>query len=69
MDHFGVRIDDAAALRTQKMEGAGLGDMVPSVGMGGKTGGMLFVRGEKPVTVRGDLAQILLSEIERRFPE
>jgi len=36
---------------------------------GGKTGGMLFVKGEKPVTVRGDLAQILLSEIERRFPE
>ena len=36
---------------------------------GGKSGGMLFVKGETPVTVRGDLAAILLSEIARRFPE
>ncbi len=36
---------------------------------GGKTGGMLFVRGEAPVTVRGDLAEILLSEIRSRYPE
>lgn len=33
---------------------------------GGKDGGALFVRGESPVKVRGDLAQILIDEIRKR---
>ena len=34
---------------------------------GGKDGGALFVRGEAPRAVRGDLAQILIDEINRRY--
>ena len=34
---------------------------------GGKDGGALFVRGEAPRAVRGDLAEILIQEIRRRF--
>lgn len=34
---------------------------------GGKDGGALFVKGQPPRTVRGDLAQILIDEINRRF--
>lgn len=33
---------------------------------GGKDGGALFVRGEAPVKVTGDLAQILIDEIRKR---
>lgn len=33
---------------------------------GGKDGGALFVKGEKPRTVRGDLAEILIAEIRKR---
>ena len=32
---------------------------------GGKDGGALFKKGEKPRTVRGDLAEILLDEIHK----
>ena len=34
---------------------------------GGKDGGALFVRGQAPRAVRGDLAEILIDEIRRRF--
>lgn len=34
---------------------------------GGKDGGALFVKGEKPRTVRGDLAEILIHEINERY--
>lgn len=36
---------------------------------GGRDGGALFVKGEKPRTVRGDLAEILIAEIRRREAE
>ena len=34
---------------------------------GGKDGGALFVKGEKPRAVRGDLAEILIHEINERY--
>ena len=34
---------------------------------GGKDGGALFVKGEKPHAVRGDLAEILIHEINERY--
>ena len=34
---------------------------------GGRDGGALFIKGEPPRTVRGDLAEILIGEIRRRF--
>ena len=36
---------------------------------GGKDGGALFVRGENPRPVRGDLAQALIDEIIRRYAQ
>ena len=36
---------------------------------GGRDGGALFVKGEAPRTVRGDLAEILIAEIHRRAGE
>lgn len=36
---------------------------------GGKDGGALFVKGEKPRAVRGDLAEILIHEISERYGE
>ena len=34
---------------------------------GGRDGGALFVKGEKPRAVRGDLAEILIHEINERY--
>lgn len=34
---------------------------------GGRDGGALFIKGEEPKAVRGDLADILIREINRRF--
>ena len=34
---------------------------------GGRDGGVLFIKGEAPRTVRGDLAEVLIGEILRRY--
>ena len=36
---------------------------------GGKTGGVLFVRGAEPRRVEGDLAEILISEVRKMAAE
>ncbi len=34
---------------------------------GGKSGGMLFVKGQKPVSVKGDLAEILINAVKQKL--
>lgn len=76
VEHIADRVREATRHMTKPLKVAVMGCIVNGPGeareadigiAGGKDGGALFVKGEAPRAVRGDLAQILVDEIIRRY--
>ena len=76
VEQIADRVREATRHMTKPLKVAVMGCIVNGPGeareadigiAGGKDGGALFVKGEAPRAVRGDLAQILVDEIIRRY--
>ena len=55
------------SLPIAKLAPSGIRSAGSSSETGGKSGGVLFVKGEEPRKVEGDLAEQLIAEVRRRI--